>query len=172
MSLVSPPTLQRSSTNSLFFSFLHTEQPSVNVFVLFVFQDEKDCTPLPEDQSLQSEEDIAIVTELHRSLLPVEHGYVNHKIMQFGFPQTQSSPSSLSQSVFCNPSYDSTMQTEDQQSDSGPKLQERAPLDRCSSGYQPQSNAETLTLNLTADPDSPLSCDSTYILLPRSPSEQ
>lgn len=137
-----------------------------------LIEDEKDYTPLPDDQSLQSEADIATVSELHCSLLQVQHGYVSHKNMQFDFPQTQSLPSSSFKSVFINPSYYLTMQTEDQQSDSGPKLQERAPLERCSSGYQPQSNAETLTINLTADPDSPLSCDSTYILLPRSPSEQ
>lgn len=57
----------------------------------------------------------------------------------------------------------------DQQPISGPELWEGAPLERSTDGYEPQSNPETFNLNQTSEePESPLSCVSTYILLPQS----
>lgn len=49
------------------------------------------------------------------------------------------------------------------------KLWEGAPLERSTDGYEPQSYLETFNLNQTSEePESPLSCVSTYILLPQS----
>lgn len=55
----------------------------------------------------------------------------------------------------------------DQQSFSAPEVQVGPYLEKDSCGYQPQSDPETLTLNQEAeDPESPMSCATTYILCP------
>ncbi|XP_053196481.1 leukemia inhibitory factor receptor-like [Scomber japonicus] len=72
-------------------------------------------------------------------------------------------PSSPFKSVFSNPSYDLIMQSVDHQTNSGPDFHEGRPLERCSSGYQPQS----LMNQLQENPET-LFCDPTYILLPHS----
>lgn len=57
----------------------------------------------------------------------------------------------------------------DQKPISGPELGEGAPLERSTDGYKPQIDPETFNLNQTSEePESPLSCVFTYILLPQS----
>ncbi|XP_044030554.1 leukemia inhibitory factor receptor-like isoform X2 [Siniperca chuatsi] len=152
---------------------------------------EHSCRPFRVDQCHHSEVDIMDVPELHCNTV---NGYVSQENMPFVFAQTlkdyynqplkkctpppltlpttaipsQSGlPTSPFRIVFPNPSYNLIMQTGDQQSNSGPKFQEGTPLERSSGGYQPQSNTETFTINRTEqDPESPMSCISTYILLP------
>lgn len=153
-----------------------------------VFQGEH-SRPLCVDQHHHSEADIMDVSELHYNTGELVNGYVNQEDMPFVFAQTPKDyynqplkmctpppltlptlaipsqsglPSSPFRSVFPNPSYNLLFQTEDQQSNSGPELQEGTPLERSSSGYQPQTKE---------DPESPMSCVSTYILLPQSPSK-
>ncbi|KAG8010961.1 Oncostatin-M-specific receptor subunit beta, partial [Nibea albiflora] len=83
-------------------------------------------------------------------------------------------PCSPFKGVFSNLSYNPIMQectTGDQQSNSDSELQGGTDIERSSSGYQPQSITETFSVNQTTDDlESPISCDSTYILLPKSPS--
>lgn len=55
----------------------------------------------------------------------------------------------------------------DQQSFSAPEVQVGPYLEKNTCGYQPQSDPETFTLNQEAeDPESPMSCATTYILCP------
>lgn len=69
--------------------------------------------------------------------------------------------------VIINKSYNLIMQTMDQQSFSGPELQVGPYSEKNPCGYQPQSVPETFTLNQeSADPESPVSCVTTYILCP------
>ncbi|XP_019114161.1 leukemia inhibitory factor receptor isoform X1 [Larimichthys crocea] len=148
-----------------------------------------------------SEGDTVNVSELHCNSVALENGYISQENMPFVFSQTpkgyynqplkisipppltftttavssqSEAPCSPFKGVFRNPSYNLIMQkctTGDQQSNSDPELQEGTPLERSSSGYQPQSITETLTVNQTTDDlESPVSCVSTYILLPKSPS--
>nr|XP_020456650.1 leukemia inhibitory factor receptor-like [Monopterus albus] len=82
-------------------------------------------------------------------------------------------PLSPLKGVFPNLSYNLIMQTGDQQSKFGPEIHEGTCLERSSSAYQPQSHTEAFTLNQREEaPESPMSCVSTYILLPQSPSKQ
>ncbi|XP_070845919.1 leukemia inhibitory factor receptor-like [Chaetodon trifascialis] len=160
--------------------------------------DGKSCRPLCMDQS---EADIMDVSELHCNSVALENGYVSQENMFFVFSQTAkgyynqplkkyipspltfpitTNPSQLglssslfrSRNVFPNPSYNLIMQSGDHQSNSGPELLEGTHIDRSSSGYQPQTTAETFSVNRTTeDPESPMSCVSTYILLPQSASK-
>lgn len=148
------------------------------------------------DPSHHSEADIMDIPELlYKSGSPVS-GYISQEDMPFGFTQTPigyynkplknstlpppltlptaviSPPSGLPLSpfrgVFTNLSYNPKMVTGDQQSSSGPEVQEGIPIMRCSSEYQPQSLVETFSPDQGDDvPDSPMSCVSTYILLPQ-----
>lgn len=150
-------------------------------------------------QCHQSEADIVDVSVLHCNSVALDKGYVSEENMLFVFSQTPKGyynqplkkytpppltlpsttlpsqaglPSSPFRNVFTNLSYNLIMQTGDQQSISGPELQEGRPLERSLSGYQPQSSPETFTVNeTTEDPESPMSCVSTYILLPQSTAE-
>ncbi|KAL7376479.1 hypothetical protein ABVT39_008881 [Epinephelus coioides] len=154
--------------------------------------------PLYVDQYHYSEADIVDVAELHCSEGATVNGYISQENMPFVYAQTpkgyynqplkKSIPPPLplpttaipSQSVlpsapfrrlFPNLSYNLTMQPGDQQSYSGPELQEGSSLEISSGGYQPQGHTEIFTMNQTEeDPGSPISCASTYILLPQSPS--
>lgn len=166
--------------------------------ILSVFQGEHACHPLYVDQFHQSEADIMDVPELHWKPGAPVNGFVSQENVPFVFAQTpkgyynqplkkytspslilpttaipsqsELSPSSFT-SVFPNLSYNLIMQIGGQQSNSELELQEGSSLERSSSGYQPQGHTKTFTLNQTEEiPDSPVSCVSTYILLPQSPS--
>ncbi|CAI5666186.1 unnamed protein product [Oreochromis niloticus] len=70
-----------------------------------------------------------------------------------------------------NPSYSLVMHGEDREFKSGPEVHERIPFIRSFSGYQPQSPDKTFTTaELEENPESPISCVSTYILLPQKTS--
>ncbi|XP_070781233.1 leukemia inhibitory factor receptor-like [Enoplosus armatus] len=149
---------------------------------------EHNCRPLPVDQGPHSQADITDVPEL----ICITGALVNGHVSQENTPKDYysqplkkrtpppltlpttaiPSPSGLPLSVFPNPSYNLIMQAEYQQSNPGPERHEGTPLERSSSGYQAQSNTEASTINQTEeDPESPMSCVSTYILLPQSPSK-
>lgn len=88
-------------------------------------------------------------------------GYYNQPHKKYTPPSLvlPGTPSSFT-SIFPNLSYNLITQSGGQQ--------EGASLEGSSSGYQPQSHPETITLNQTAEtPGSPMSCVSTYILLPQ-----
>ncbi|XP_040915438.1 leukemia inhibitory factor receptor-like isoform X2 [Toxotes jaculatrix] len=155
---------------------------------------EQGCRPLGVHQCHYSEADIMDVPQLYSQSGAPVNGYVSHENMPFVFAQTPKGyynqplkkctppplilppagipsqsglPSTSFRGMFPNPSYNLMMQNGDQQSNPGPEPQERTCLERDSSGYQPQSHSETFTLNTAEDdPDSPMSCVSTYILLP------
>ncbi|GLD51806.1 leukemia inhibitory factor receptor-like protein [Lates japonicus] len=154
---------------------------------------EHSCHPLPVDQCYYSEADIMDIPELHcKSGAPV-NGYVSHKNIPFVFAQTPNgyynqplkkftpeplilptttipSQSSSFRCVFPNLSYSLIMQTLDQQSKSAPDPLEGTDIERNWNGYQPQSHT-IFSLNQTnEDSESPMSCVSTYILFPQSPS--
>uniref|UniRef100_A0AAX7VJC7 Fibronectin type-III domain-containing protein n=2 Tax=Astatotilapia calliptera TaxID=8154 RepID=A0AAX7VJC7_ASTCA len=70
-----------------------------------------------------------------------------------------------------NPSYNLVLQSVDREVKSGPEVHEGIPFIRSFSGYQPQSPDETFTTTeLEEYPNSPISCVSTYILLPQKTS--
>ncbi|XP_035769967.1 oncostatin-M-specific receptor subunit beta-like [Neolamprologus brichardi] len=72
--------------------------------------------------------------------------------------------------VFPNPSYNLIVQGEDQESQSHPEIQEGMPI--TDSECQPQSPEESFTTaELQEEPDSPIFCVSTYILLPQKSSK-
>ncbi|XP_042251445.1 leukemia inhibitory factor receptor-like isoform X1 [Thunnus maccoyii] len=149
---------------------------------------EHSCRPLRVDLCQHSEALITDVPELHRKSVAPGNDYISQDKTPCVFTQTQMGyynqplkkntpppiilptaipsglPSSPFKRLFPNPSYDLIMQTGDQQSNSGPDFHKGTPLERCSSGYQPQS----LINQPEEDPDSPLSCVFTYILLPNS----
>ncbi|XP_051269471.1 leukemia inhibitory factor receptor [Dicentrarchus labrax] len=79
------------------------------------------------------------------------------------FPSQPGLPSSPFRSTFPNPSYNLIMQNEDHQSNPRPELLEDS--GKNSSGYVPQTEA------VTVNPQSYMSCDPTYILLPQSHSK-
>lgn len=163
----------------------------MNVIILSVFQGSR---PLHVAQCHQSEADV-----LHCNSVAPDNGYVSEENKLFVFSQTPKGyynqplkkytpppltlpsttlpsqaglPSSPFRSAVTNLSYNLIMPTGDQQSISGPELQEGRPLERSSGGYQPYSSPESFTVNeTTEDPDSPMSCVTTYILLPQSTAE-
>ncbi len=167
--------------------------------ILSVFQGEHSCRPLRVDQHHHSEADIMDIPEVHFNTGALVNDYVSQENMPFVFAQTPKGyynqplkkctppplplptviipspsglPSSPFRSVFPNMSYNLIFKTGDQQSNLDPDLQEGTPSEGSSSGYQPQSKTETVTINQTKeDPGSPISCVSTYILLPQSPSK-
>nr|XP_046231697.1 leukemia inhibitory factor receptor-like isoform X2 [Scatophagus argus] len=150
--------------------------------------------PLHVDQDDRSEADVVAVSEAGCDSVAPDNGYVSPENMNCSqtpnhyynhplgkctsplFPLSSTaipSQSRLSSSpfrnVFHNLSYVPVMKTEDQWSISGPDFQETTHLERSSSGYQPQNSfspSETME-----DPGSPMSCVSTYILLPQSHSK-
>lgn len=148
---------------------------------------EHSCRPLGVDQCHHSEVDIMDVPELQCNTGVQVNDYVSQEFMPFVFTQTQKGyynqplkkhlpppltiptaaipsglPTSPVRCVFPNPSYDLIMQIGDQLSNSGPEL---------IIGYQPHNNTESFPINqMKGDPESPMSCVSTYILLPQSPS--
>lgn len=161
--------------------------------ILSVFQGEN----FHPTQCHHSEAEVMDVPELHANPGELVNDYVSHENMTFiytptpkgyynqplkkppplsltlpstAIPSQPGLPSSPIRGVFHNLSYNLIMQH--QKSKAGPGLQERMPLERSSSGYQPQSDIETFTMYETEeDPESPMSCVSTYILLPHSPSK-
>lgn len=155
-------------------------------FHFVCFQGDHSCQPHCVDQPYQSEAEIVDVPELHYKV--GVNGFVSEDNMPFVFNQTPkgyynqplkkhtppdlvltTTPSSFT-SIFPNLSYNLTMQSGNQQSDSDIKPKEGTSLDGSSSGYQPQSHPESFTLNQsTENPESSLVCVSTYILLPQSP---
>ncbi|XP_059213276.1 leukemia inhibitory factor receptor-like [Centropristis striata] len=148
-------------------------------------------------ESHHIEADITVVPEVHCPAEAPLDGYVTSENMPFIFSQTPDGyynqplvkdtpsvlsvpatavpsgpgiPSSPFRSVFPNPSYNLSMQPGDQLSILRLQLQKESSIERSSSGYQPQGHAEPFTLEETqGDPDSPMSCDSSYMLLPQSP---
>lgn len=84
-----------------------------------------------------------------------------------GPPSQPGLPSSPINGVFPNPSYNMIVQGEDQHCGSGREIQEGIPILRSISGYQPQSPKDS---PIEEEPDSPISCVSTYILLPQKTS--
>ncbi|XP_031143128.1 leukemia inhibitory factor receptor-like isoform X1 [Sander lucioperca] len=159
---------------------------------------EHGCRHFQVDQCHYSEADIMDVPELYCSAGAPINGLVSQENMPFVFSQTPKGyynqplkkyipppltlpsmaipsqsglPSSSFRSEFPNLSYNLIMQPGNQQSNLCPELQEGTSLERSSDGYQPHDQTETLTTNQTEeDPDSPMSCVSTYILLPQSSS--
>ncbi|KAM9338351.1 leukemia inhibitory factor receptor-like [Symphorus nematophorus] len=122
---------------------------------------------------VSEEEDVKFV------YTPTPKGYYNQPLKKnippsltlppTAIPFSSGLPSAPFRGEYPNPSYNLVLLTGDQQSDPGPEVQERPALQRCSSGYQPQSNPVTFTENQTTeDTLSPMSCSSTYILLPQS----
>ncbi|TDH01745.1 hypothetical protein EPR50_G00165790 [Perca flavescens] len=159
---------------------------------------EHGCRHFQVDQCHYSEADITDVPELYcRAGAPI-NGFVSQENMPFVFSQTPKGyynqplkkftpppltlpstaipsqpglPSSPFRREFPNASYNLIMQPGNQQSNFCPELQEATSLERSSDGYQPHDHTETFTTNQTEeDPDSPMSCVSTYILLPQSSS--
>ncbi|XP_074474045.1 leukemia inhibitory factor receptor-like isoform X1 [Sebastes fasciatus] len=123
--------------------------------------------PLHVDQCYHSEADIVDVPELHHSTGAPMNGFA----CQEDTPSQSGLPSSPFRSIIPNPSYSLIMKHWDQQFNSGRELQEGTSLERSTDEYQPQDSIETFTINQTeGDQDSPMSCVSTYILLPNSPS--
>ncbi|KAF1377170.1 hypothetical protein PFLUV_G00197820 [Perca fluviatilis] len=159
---------------------------------------EHGCRNFQVDQCHYSEADIMDVPELYcRAGTPI-NGFVSQENMPFVFSQTPKGyynqplkkftpppltlpstaipsqpglPSSPFRREFPNASYNLIMQPGNQQSNFCPELQEGMSLERSSDGYQPHGHPETFTTNQTEeDPDTPMSCVSTYILLPQSSS--
>ncbi|XP_037609526.1 leukemia inhibitory factor receptor-like isoform X2 [Sebastes umbrosus] len=123
--------------------------------------------PLLVDQCYHSEADIVDVPELHHSTGAPMNGFA----CQEDTPSQSGLPSSPSRSIIPNPSYNLIMKHWDQQFNSYPELQEGTSLERSTDEYQPQDTIETFTINQTeGDRDSPMSCVSSYILLPKSSS--
>ncbi|XP_070706599.1 leukemia inhibitory factor receptor-like [Pempheris klunzingeri] len=147
-------------------------------------------------QCHQNEADIMDIPELHCNPQELVNGFVCQENMPFVFAPTPKGyynqplinctppsltvstaaiasqpvlPSSPFRGVFPNPSYNLIMQTGNQQSNSGPYLQEETPLERSSSGYQPQSDTEAVNVNQSEEhPESSMSCIFTYVFLPDS----
>lgn len=162
----------------------------MNVFVLSVFQGRPNHLHMPPYH--HSEADVLHVSavncnSLERSYIseesaqfPLSHSpkdYYSQPLMKFTPPSFPSSsttlqseiPSSPLRSVFTNLTYNLIMQTGHWQPVSGPEFQDTSPLERSSSGYQPQSNLEWSTDILNPDRShSPLTCVSAYIMLPQS----
>ncbi|XP_041816362.1 leukemia inhibitory factor receptor-like [Chelmon rostratus] len=156
--------------------------------------DGNSCHPLFLDQSHHSEADIVDVSELHCNSVALEYasqenkffvfsqtakGYYNQPLKKYipssltlpitSNPSQSGSPSTQFKGVFPNPSYNLIMQSGDRHSNSCPELQEGTHMENSSNGYHPQRNTDTFTVNQTAeDPESPVSCVSTYILLPQA----
>lgn len=177
----------------LFVLFFTT--PYLNVIVVSVFQG---FGPLGMAHCHHGEADIVDVCALHCNSVSLNKSSVSEENIPFVYSQTangyynqplkkntpppltlpsQTLPSqagfvcSALQSVN-NPSYNLITQTEDQQSTSGVELQEGPSVGRSSSGYQSQSDAETITGNQTAEvPEVAMTCDFTYVLLPQSTTE-
>ncbi|XP_005748229.1 uncharacterized protein LOC102204737 [Pundamilia nyererei] len=153
--------------------------------------DEHTVRHLPFDQSYYSE--VLDVPELHDKFRPPQP-VVGQDYMPFTFSQTPKGyynkplkklqpcltlpttgltsqpglPSFPINDVFPNPSYNLIVQ--DQESQSHPEIQEGMPI--IDSECQPQSPEETFTTTeLEEEPDSPISCASTYILLPQKTSK-
>ncbi|XP_026154044.1 leukemia inhibitory factor receptor-like isoform X2 [Mastacembelus armatus] len=157
------------------------------------------CRPLCVDESHQSEAENMDVPELQCKSGATVNNYLSQANMPFVFAQTSkgyynqplkrcsqppltlptaATPTQLSLSlspfrgVFPNLSYNLLVQPGEQQSSVGPELLEGTSLERTSGGYQPQTHTEPSTLEETDyNPESPMSCVSTYILLPQSPSK-
>ncbi|XP_041667657.1 leukemia inhibitory factor receptor-like isoform X2 [Cheilinus undulatus] len=155
------------------------------------------CHPLCVDQYVHSEISNMAVPELFRKpAAPVNHyviqgndpyisvqtinGYCNHAvdthipqpliIPTTDIPTQQGTPSPPFRSLFPNPSYDLTMETEYEPFSQDPQLQEGTLLGKGCDGYQPQTKTEFFCLDQKEErPDSPMSCVSTYVLLPQSP---
>lgn len=162
----------------------------MNVTSFFVFQGENRCRPLHVDPCHHNETHIMDVPGLHCKPGAPVNAHVNQEKASYGFTQTpkgyynqpliKSTPSALIlpttipsdlpsspfRGVFPNPSYNLITQTGDQPSNSS-EFHEGTTLEKCSSGYQPQSPMS----QPEEDPESPLSCVSTYILLPHSSSK-
>lgn len=164
----------------------------MNVFVLSVFQGHHNHLHMPPYH--HSEADVLHVSAVNCNSSVLERSYISEENVQFPLshspkdyysqplmkftppPFTSSSttlqskiPSSPLRSVFTNLTYNLIMQTGHQQPVSGPEFQDTSPLERSSSGYQPQSNLEWSTDNLNPDGShSPLTCVSAYIMLPQS----
>ncbi|XP_039856239.1 leukemia inhibitory factor receptor-like isoform X1 [Simochromis diagramma] len=155
--------------------------------------DEHTVRHLPFDQSHYSE--VLDVPELRDKFRPPQP-VVGQDYMPFTFSQTPKGyynkplkklqpcltlpttgltsqpglPSFPINDVFPNPSYNLIVQGEDQESQSHPEIQEGMPI--IDSECQPQSPEETFTTTeLEEEPDSPISCVSTYILLPQKTSK-
>ncbi|XP_020495677.2 leukemia inhibitory factor receptor isoform X1 [Labrus bergylta] len=144
---------------------------------------ENRCHHLRVDQFPHSEADVMDVPELHKPGAPVndyviqnvsahtqtEKGYYNQPVRNC-IPQPSSAIHPPLRSLFPNPLYSLTMVPGYQWCSSGPEPQGGTHLERSSDGYQPHSEAERSSVNQTeVRPDSPISCVSTYILLPQSP---
>ncbi|XP_074474044.1 leukemia inhibitory factor receptor-like isoform X2 [Sebastes fasciatus] len=154
--------------------------------------------PLHVDQCYHSEADIVDVPELHHSTGAPMNGFACQEDTPFvsaqipkdylfqplekctppplivpttAVPSQSGLPSSPFRSVIPNPSFSLIMKHWDQQFNSGRELQGGTSLERSTDEYQPQDSIETFTINQTeGDRVSPMSCVSTYILLPKSPS--
>ncbi|XP_078128379.1 oncostatin-M-specific receptor subunit beta-like isoform X2 [Sander vitreus] len=152
---------------------------------------EHGCRHFQVDQCHYSEANIMDVPELYCSagapingLVSQENmntqtpkGYYNQPLKKcnlppltlpsMAIPSQSGLPSSSFRMEFPNVSYNLIMQPGNQQSNLCPELQEGTSLERSSDGYQPHQT-DTFTTNQTEeDPDSPMSCVSTYILLPQ-----
>ncbi|XP_034752110.1 leukemia inhibitory factor receptor-like isoform X2 [Etheostoma cragini] len=153
------------------------------------------CHHFHMEQCHYSEEDITDVPELYYSAGSPTDGFVSQENMPFAFSQTPSGyynqplkkctpplvilpyiaipsqsclPSSPFRREFTNASYNPKMQPGNQQSNAFHELQEGTSLERSSDGYQPHDHTETFTTNQTEEgPESPISCVSSYILLPQ-----
>ncbi|KAI3361999.1 hypothetical protein L3Q82_012204 [Scortum barcoo] len=161
---------------------------------------EHSCHRLDVDPCHHSEADVMDVPEVYCKTEALGDGYVSQENMPSVFAQTpkgyynqplkkytpppltlptiaipcqpELSSSAAFRRIFPNPSYNLIFQSGDQQSNSDPEFREGPPLERSSSGYQPQSKTKTFTVNqINSDPESPMSCVSTYILLPQLPSK-
>ncbi|XP_030004830.1 leukemia inhibitory factor receptor-like isoform X2 [Sphaeramia orbicularis] len=107
-------------------------------------------------------------------------GYYNQPLKKYTPPllimpptvMSSQLPPSTFKAVFPNPLYNLLAQAEEHQPDSGPEHQEDTPSLEICSEYQPQSQVETFSLNTTEeDRDSPISCVTTYIVLPHPSAE-
>ncbi|XP_035801860.2 leukemia inhibitory factor receptor-like [Amphiprion ocellaris] len=144
---------------------------------------------------LRREADVSVIPELHPKPGVSGNDYVSEAGMPFSFIQTPKGyynkplkkntppllilpytdvpspsgpPSSPFRGVFPNPSYDPIPGDHWFR----PELLEGTPAIQTSDGYHPQNQAETLipTVDVPHGPDSPMSCESAYILLPQLPS--
>ncbi|KAK2818798.1 hypothetical protein Q5P01_024359 [Channa striata] len=155
-------------------------------------QNEPICHSFYVDPNHKSEADILDVPELHfKSVSPATGGdsqknmpyicertpkdYYNRPLKKnpppplslptASIPSQSRLPPSTFTGMFPNLSYNLITQTGDQQSNSEPQDEEETSLEGSCSGYQPQSHSESLN-QIEDIPDSPLSCVSSYILLP------
>ncbi|XP_065325731.1 leukemia inhibitory factor receptor-like [Pelmatolapia mariae] len=158
----------------------------------YTFTDEHTLRYLPFDQSRYRE--VWDVPELHdyfsapqpvvgQDYMPsftfsqTPKGYYNKPLKKLqpcltlpttGLTSQPGLPSFPGNDVFPNPSYNLTVQGEDQQSQSHLHIQQGIRIIDSFHEYQPQSPEETSTATHPEDvPDSPLSYSSTYILLPQ-----